>query len=233
MSSHSEDWGSFGAFVSGIAGTAIALATLVALAVTFALQARELENSRHAVERQIFDNTFFQLLQRFNGIVSSLAIEVPMLVVHRHITGRRLVERIYKEMRDKYPISPPGEQLEAIVDMHRAVYPKYEPELGPYFRTLYHVFKFIENATLTEPEKIAYADIARAQLSRFELALLFYNGLTPYGEKFKPLIEKYGILKHVNPADLANLQHLTNRTLYVQTAFMSEKQRAETGRHRG
>ena len=73
LSSYYEDWGSFGAFVSGIAGTAIALATLVALAVTFALQARELENSRHAVERQIFDNTFFQLLQRFNGIVSSLA----------------------------------------------------------------------------------------------------------------------------------------------------------------
>ena len=72
LSSYSEDWGSFGAFVSGIAGTAIALATLVALAVTFALQARELENSRHSVERQIFDNTFFQLLQRFNGIGDSL-----------------------------------------------------------------------------------------------------------------------------------------------------------------
>jgi hypothetical protein len=52
LSPRSDDWGSFGAFISGIAGTTIALTTLIALAATFALQARELESSRHALQRQ-------------------------------------------------------------------------------------------------------------------------------------------------------------------------------------
>src|SRR5947207_12715634 len=71
ISPKSDEWGSFGAFVGGIAGTTIALGTLVALAVTLALQAREMEASRHAVGRQIFDSTFFQLLHRFNDVLDS------------------------------------------------------------------------------------------------------------------------------------------------------------------
>ena len=114
----------------------------------------------------------------------------------------------------------------AIVDMHRGIYTTYENMLGPYFRTLYHVFKFVDGqASLDEQEKVDYANIARAQLSRFEIALLFYNCLTPFGGGFKPLIEKYGILKHVNDADLANLAHRTDPTLYRPTAFMSQERR--------
>jgi hypothetical protein len=78
ISSRSDDWGSFGAYVNGIAGTAIALTTLIALALTFAVKAGEMERSRHAVLRQVFDSTFFQLLHRFSKIVSSLeAREYP------------------------------------------------------------------------------------------------------------------------------------------------------------
>jgi len=41
-----------------------------------------------------------------------------------------------------------------------------------------------------------YTSIARAQLSRFELLYLFYNCLTPGGEKFYPLVEEFGLLEH-------------------------------------
>jgi hypothetical protein len=107
-------------------------------------------------------------------------------------------------------------------------YQLYEPELGPYFRTLYHVFKYVHGRTfLSDQEKIDYANIARAQLSRFELGLLFYNCLTDYGAGFKPLIERYGLLKHVNRADLADLTHKTNPALYQPAAFMSQAERGE------
>jgi hypothetical protein len=110
--------------------------------------------------------------------------------------------------------------------MFRPSYKLNEPSLGPYFRTLYHVFKLIDRqAFLSEQEKIDYANIARAQLSRFELALLFYDVLTPYGTEFKPLIEKYGILKHLEALDLPNTNHKTNSSLYSPTAFMSQDER--------
>ena len=51
---------------------------------------------------------------------------------------------------------------------------------------------------LKEDEKYKYTSIVRATLSRYELVWLYYNCLTPVGnEKFKPLIERYAILKNL------------------------------------
>ena len=129
-------------------------------------------------------------------------------------------------MKGCYPINPQANELAAIVQMHHLVYAAHEPELGPYFRTLYHIFKFVDrDEAITTQEKIDYANVARAQLSRFELAFMFYNCLTPYGEKFKPLIERYGLLKHINVADLPNINHRQDPALYAQTAFLSQEER--------
>jgi hypothetical protein len=47
-----EDWGAFGAFISGAAGTALSTFTLAALAFTLALQADELAESRRLANEQ-------------------------------------------------------------------------------------------------------------------------------------------------------------------------------------
>jgi len=52
VSNHAADWGTFGDFVGGIAGTAIALVTLIALVGTLRLQAKELEETRQALQDQ-------------------------------------------------------------------------------------------------------------------------------------------------------------------------------------
>ena len=53
LSESSTDWGTFGDFVGGIAGTVIALITLVALVVALHLQAKELEETRQALQDQV------------------------------------------------------------------------------------------------------------------------------------------------------------------------------------
>lgn len=52
LSQDSTDWGTFGDFVGGIAGTVIALSTLVALVIALQLQAKELEQMRSALDEQ-------------------------------------------------------------------------------------------------------------------------------------------------------------------------------------
>ena len=47
-----------------------------------------------------------------------------------------------------------------------------------------------------------YTSITRSQLSDYELLLLFYNGLSEMGEKFKPLIEEYALLKNLPRMDI-------------------------------
>lgn len=68
-----------------------------------------------------------------------------------------------------------------------------------YFRHLYRMVRFVDDADcLNEKEKYAYVSIIRATLSSFELVWLYYNSLYGVGQpKFKPLIEKYALLKNL------------------------------------
>ena len=52
LSQSSTDWGTFGDFVGGMAGTVIALSTLIALVVALQLQAKELDETKAALRDQ-------------------------------------------------------------------------------------------------------------------------------------------------------------------------------------
>ena len=71
----------------------------------------------------------------------------------------------------------------------------YESEFAHYFRSLYNIFKFIENSNLED--KKFYTNIVRAQLSGQELLMVFYNCIAQDNSKFVKLIEDYALLKHI------------------------------------
>ncbi|MEQ9567132.1 MAG: hypothetical protein RLN85_15190 [Pseudomonadales bacterium] len=48
-----SDWGQFGDYIGGVAGTLLAFATLIALVVALVVQATELEETRRALEDQV------------------------------------------------------------------------------------------------------------------------------------------------------------------------------------
>ncbi len=88
-------------------------------------------------------------------------------------------------------------------------------DLSHYFRTIYHIYKFIDNSKISNKKQ--YASIARAQLSSYEQILLFYNCLHENGsEKFKPLIEKYSVFKNIDKSLIINQDHLIK---YDKSAF--------------
>ena len=93
------------------------------------------------------------------------------------------------------PADPPSVKYSAFYTQHQGA-------LGHYFRNLYHIFKFVKESPIEDKRR--YTSLARAELSQYELALLFYNGISPYGEKFKPLIEEFGLLENLNTGLLMN-----------------------------
>ena len=122
---------------------------------------------------------------------------------------------------------------EFVKDIYKTqFYKNHQGELGHYFRNLYHLFKYVNNCDVlkdtsdifkdkdneqTTKNKRRYTSMARAQLSQYELALLFYNGISDYGcEDFKPLIEKYGLLENFNTEDLPDQEH---QEFYETAAF--------------
>ncbi|PEU04111.1 hypothetical protein CN527_04570 [Bacillus cereus] len=80
---------------------------------------------------------------------------------------------------------------------YERLYKEHENIIGHYYRNLYRIVKLIQNNTFDNEseerdneEKRMYRGILRAQLSSFELLMLFYN-ISYYekGKKFKELIE--------------------------------------------
>lgn len=62
----------------------------------------------------------------------------------------------------------------------------YQSILAHYYRHLYQIITFInEKALLSYEEKYGYIKTLRAQLNIFELILLFYNTLSPYGKTWE------------------------------------------------
>jgi hypothetical protein len=241
------EWGAFGSYFSGVAGTVLAGFTLAALALTLGLQAKELAESRALANKQskilekqsatmaqqAFDSVFFNLLDRFNLVRDDVTCEARRPTPDRLgdeiyvATGREALNKMYQGLaKDMQGITGPRNRLTDIQSYFDRFYLRYEPELGPYFRTLYHIFKFVHNAEqLTEQQRINYANIARAQLSSTELCIIFYDGLTTLGDKFKPLIQGYGILKHLNGTILLLESDKTDESLYLRSAFESQEER--------
>lgn len=69
--------------------------------------------------------------------------------------------------------------------------------LSHYFRYLYNAFKFIDESSIDDDFKKKYANILRAQLSDYELIILFYNSLTKNGYKFQKYFSSYAVLDNL------------------------------------
>jgi len=228
LSDDGKDWGDFGVFIAGFSGTGIATITLVAAAYGIRVQAQDLARSRAFMARQsetmaqqAFDSVFFSLLNRFSDVRDSVTDVIRAKSTQPRLDqGRQAFKNFWEKFHHlfKGPINEPDRRdylQRAFLSEYKAV----ESELGPYFRTLYQIYKFIDSSSLREPEKLRYAKMARAQLSDVELCVIFYDGVTDLAVKFKPLIEKYGVLKHVNPSHLLIEDDKRNPGLYARSAF--------------
>lgn len=182
-------------------------------------QKEQLKAQNETFLKQNFDSAFFQLLRFHNDLLSSIDL---VLSVKRQIivTGRDCFKNFHKMFGSHYIANADKKTgHERVNTSYMNFYKNHQSDLGHYFRNLYNIIKFIENSS-TE-DKQMYANLVRAQLSSYEHALLFYNGLSDLGcEKFKPLIEKYALLKNI-PDDVLLDQH--HKELYDKKAFGKRK----------
>ena len=94
----------------------------------------------------------------------------------------------------------------------------YQQLVGYYFRALYNFVKFVDQSDFPEEfeAKKFYTNLIRAQLSSYELGLLFYNCLSYREAKFKVLVEKYALLEDMDFKVLINEEH---KSLYDKSAY--------------
>lgn len=139
------------------------------------------------------------------------------------LTGRDAFRYRYNQMFKELQKTPT--QCEEIYKRH---YESALTDFGHYFRNLYRIVRFVDQADFfydqskVSPEEVfrikyQYTSMLRAQISDFEFAWLFYNCTSSFGtQKFKPLIERYALLKNIPEQLIAAPDH---KFLYNQTAF--------------
>ncbi|MBF9255635.1 hypothetical protein I2I11_20225 [Pontibacter sp. 172403-2] len=92
------------------------------------------------------------------------------------------------------------QRLKAIQEVHSKFYHDHGHHLGHYFRNIHYTLEIIDGSE--QPQK--YAKIFRAQLSRYELALMYYNALSSMSSKeHVQFLIIYDIFNGLYPSDLA------------------------------
>lgn len=223
---------SLNALFSGLAFWGVIYAILLQRS-ELSLQRKELELTRSEVrgqkeqlvsqnitlKQQRFENTFFSLLDLLNSIIDSMEVKSGTGTALLNYKGREGFTQLVSDFQRDYggasrTMSHHGAEAICIEAYQR--FANYrQTSVGHYFRTLYNIVKFIDRSEVGE--KHTYINILRAQLSSSELVLLFYNCLSNYGkDKFKPYIEKFGLLENMPFNYLCEPAH---KDLYKESAF--------------
>jgi len=150
-------------------------------------QREQMELQNKQMRKQIFENTFFQMLRVFNEYIQD--ISGPF-----NTSGN-----IPRKGRDQLGfiashVTYAGIDGEIVSLNYENTYKDYSDDLGGYFRVLYNIIKYVH--TSDQKDKKLYTNIVRAQLSDSELILLKANLATPVGKKFVSYANEYELLKH-------------------------------------
>lgn len=178
----------------------------------------EFQRQNDSLRVQRFDNTFFNMMELQQQIVNglSLKIKVPSMarfgsmaesISDTDYSGRGVFDGAFNGLpwRPGLSFALKKDGLIGYDDSENRTL------FDHYFRHLYSILKFIDETKVFDSEdlrevgesvfeaKYRYTSILRSTLSRYELVLLYYNGLSSVGkEKLKPLLEKYCMLNNLN-----------------------------------
>lgn len=207
---------SFGVFTSLFSALAFG-----GVLFTLWYQHQTLQQNKRDTDIRHFESILFSLISAHNNVIQDMDIhgtETKML----HAKGRdcfyryfvRHLKPAYKRLKGE---KPNGDELELANSAYGTVWLRHRQNLSHYLRFLYNIFKFIDSSELPIDLKKKYTNIVRAQLSDYELLILFYNCLHKNGsQRFKPLIEKYSVFNNLQDDLLLNPIH---RNFYLPSAY--------------
>lgn len=229
-------WGTLGDYIGGILNPIFTFMTVLYLGLTLLYQIFQLKQTRHefaesiaalkaqqqTMERQSFEQTYFNALQLNRSVSDRLfrfsdgAINLsPTLPSEDPFFG--LLEDLRRMYHNFNVLDPPdrGEtERDKVCIVYRYFYAKHEGFLARYFKTVKVLTDIIDQLD----KKKIYISTFQAQLTPCEHALIFYHGVSGIPPLLKAQIETYGLLQ-----DLSH-NYLLSRTkdhydMYGQQAF--------------
>lgn len=238
LSSENGDWGTFGDFVGGTLNPIFSLMSLFALLYTIVLQTKEMEQTREELKRsaaaqekaeealkgqleaqrkQLFEGTFFALLDQHNKALERL-MSPNDIRTNKHSDLEFIRDTIFSSGCQELS------EAKSLINANNNL-------CGHYFRVLYQVLKFVSlncphGSDIYNGQKM-YSGIVRSFIGNDVLQLLIINCYcTDHNDqywKYKLLIEKYAFLEHFSPIVNGNEIFLfSNVTSYYDRGAFGE-----------
>lgn len=239
LSNDQEVWAQFGDFMGGTLNPLLAFSSFIALLYTIKIQTNELELSRNvlletqkeakrsafaleeqsnslklqnkATSIQIFENTFFKILEMHISIKNELTLDVPYnLVMYKTNISLSKLEDVGKSTRGVKAIRACIEmfliyagQKDLIENEKRItkIYNEFSSKyiyFENYFNSLLILMEFIIKNSPDEKYKEQYSNILKAQFTNDELYLLFYYGINYDNLEFKYKLNELEFFSNLN-----------------------------------
>lgn len=168
---------------------------------------KELKEQNKTIMLQRFENTFFNMLDMQQKILNELRYLQTGDFVQEHV-GRKAIKELYSDIYYQCKVKKISTLDGCLNEYYQYV---EDGQLDHYFRHLYRVIRYVDDYdinVLSVEEKYKYLCLLRAQLSKDELLIIFYNCISEYGcDKFKPLVEKYALFKNIRVGSLILTDH--------------------------
>ncbi|WP_182310702.1 putative phage abortive infection protein [Aeromonas media] len=187
-------------------------------------QGEQFEAQTNAINLQVFENTFFNMLKLHGDIVETITKTGLGGVENK---GRQVFSDLYSSYASTQQSvgGVPENDVSEGVSRYDSWYVRNEFMIGHYFRVFMNILTVVDRSTLSDEKKKNYAHILRAQISTFELVLICLHFVSRYEEgECKKLIERYNMLEHISAVLLirgvgktALAKYIIDR--YDETAF--------------
>ncbi|MCE2005278.1 putative phage abortive infection protein [Enterobacter bugandensis] len=159
-----------------------------------------------------FENSFFNMLSILQTIINDMKVPAGKQTKERE--GRAVFTYHYRRFKSHCELTY---NINTISDLNHSMfvlenerffysekfweYFKHRSSnFSHYYRYIYNLYKFIHESSIKDSDKKKYANILRAQISNYELMILYYNGISKHGSKFKIYIEEYSLFDNL-PVD--------------------------------
>ena len=139
----------------------------------------------------------------------------------------------------EFYLTPPANPTKKaeIKEQSNKYYAGFHNELGHYFRTLFHISKYVNSQSmLNYNSKYDYMKMLRGLFSNYEEAVLFCNSISDFGVQWEALpnstsdinnsfITKYNLIKNLSPdfIDVVNIRQFYPNVIYEGLDFISHE----------
>ncbi len=212
-----SDTGEIGDTIGGIMGPFVAIAASGLTFIAFWVQYKANIQQRHDIAIERFESNLFEMIHIQQEIINGLVIEYRNQNnnLEKKI-GRDVFQYSYEEMPIRIYVGDTiasfklkdalnnDDEVKMRLDLTKGLW-----FLDHYYRHLYRIFKYIDDANsnlIDKNKKYEYATIVRATLSPYELIMLYYNGFSH--PRFKELIERYALFNNIRHTWLASYEDM-------------------------